>query len=803
MRLSRFAFIFAAVYVALIGGTYYASVFPIRMVHHAFVTLVLIAWLIDKLRKGQGIPTTPLNPLLFALIGVWTITSLLSLDPRMALESVWLPLTHLVMFLIIADLIGRGREILVIETTFLLAALVALLALAQLTAWYTGLDLIPEPGVGWLGVGMIIPPETPMIYVPLGVSTWLAAFAACAAVFAFGWSLSSRRRDLQVALLVLSGMLLLVLIGAFSRGGFVALAAGVFVLVALRALKNLLDGQGRARQLIVRLLPAVVVVGVVAGVIFLIGQRESRWTGDVLRLGLWGGAVDMIAGDPLTGVGPGLFGRAYRLVRDPSYVDDRLGTAHNAYLNNAAENGVLGVIVMLGFAVVIIARWWRLWRRAETPSRQRRLEAALAALTALGVQSLFDSFVITPIVLLSLVLIAYCTVEPGALLTLPSSSLRRWSGAALVVILAAYGAAFIQIDRAHALFNQSVRERDLAAAEAAHALDPHLNLYALQAAYLTALNGELPTARAAYEQAVALEPTWDTGWINLAAVAEQQGDIDAALAYLERAMAINAGNVGTLNWARIADAHDAAPDALITERYVAAMSQQSPLSDFWTQTERRREALAQFVRLETLPLEWRYRVAALREPAYAETLVSENPTSAAAWWVVGEHALTVEADPVRAADAFTQAIHLDRGVGDYYVARARAETAFDPAAAQRDLNIAAMLYTFQEYPNAVRVELTDDPERVRQLRVAAVPPRVIDQNFEGVLFAGRVASFEIVPSMRRPGIGAAGLAPWYDLAADYLAVGDVESARSVYRAILDAAPGEGRAADELARLTDS
>ncbi|MBK9748027.1 MAG: hypothetical protein IPO91_14790 [Chloroflexi bacterium] len=52
------------------------------------------------------------------------------------------------MCLIIADLIGRGRESLLMETFFLVTALIAVLALAQLMAWYTGIDLIPEPGVG-------------------------------------------------------------------------------------------------------------------------------------------------------------------------------------------------------------------------------------------------------------------------------------------------------------------------------------------------------------------------------------------------------------------------------------------------------------------------------------------------------------------------------------------------------------------------------------------------------------------------------------------------------------------------------
>ena len=40
------------------------------------------------------------------------------------------------------------------------------------------------------------------------------------------------------------------------------------------------------------------------------------------------------------------FGRAYRLTRDPTYIDNRLGTAHNFYLNSLAENGILGGLAL-------------------------------------------------------------------------------------------------------------------------------------------------------------------------------------------------------------------------------------------------------------------------------------------------------------------------------------------------------------------------------------------------------------------------------------------------------------------------
>ena len=141
-----------------------------------------------------------------------------------------------------------------------------------------------------------------------------------------------------------------------------------------------------------------------------------------------------------------------------------------------------------------------------------------------------------------------------------------------------------------------------------------------------------------------------------------------------------------------------------------------------------------------------------------------------------------------------------------YASRARARVTIDAVGAARDLNIAELLGTYNESPNAVRAKLAASPEAARRLLAAAVPPQVVDQNFEGVIFAGRVAGFEVLPEMRLPGPGRPILQPWYDLAASYESDGMTDQAINVYRAIVDRAPrrkrrprSTGTARRELAR----
>jgi predicted TPR repeat methyltransferase len=81
-------------------------------------------------------------------------------------------------------------------------------------------------------------------------------------------------------------------------------------------------------------------------------------------------------------------------------------------------------------------------------------------------------------------------------------------------------------------------------------------LYPLQIAYLTGVESMDDPARLAeaiglYEAALALEPTWEVGWINLAGLYERAGRIDDALAALERAQTINPRSAAGWNLKRL------------------------------------------------------------------------------------------------------------------------------------------------------------------------------------------------------------------------------------------------------------
>jgi O-antigen ligase/tetratricopeptide (TPR) repeat protein len=819
MRLGRLAFILLAIYFVFIGGSaYYTLVFQVRFIHHILVTVLLVIWLVLRIRRN-GLPQTPLNMPIIAVIAVWLVSAAMSIDQRMAFENLWFPLTHIVIFFILVDLFQRGWQRLVMESQFMLGAAIVLLSGLELASWYFGLGIIPGTQIGWvdvIGPGAWLPLRLPRLALAMNVSTLLAGYAAPLITLIAGWALTARRRDYRHVLWILASSLLIILILTFSRGGLLSILTAVGIVGVFRLLQM---------PRVTQQLPARVLVGaalfvglsIVAGFVILSVTRErSDNSGDVGRLDMWRSAAEMTRDYPLTGVGPGIFGRAFRSYRDPTIVQDKLASAHNAYLNTAAETGILGMTASLWLGGTFVRAWYRNWKQTNSSNRQLRLEVALAALAGMGVHSLVDVFTISPIVLLMLLLAAYCItptdmVYEGRREQAKGSRYKTILAVALLGIQIGYGVWLYQLDRAQSRYLSSFgnSSNPLADIQAAGELDPGLHLYLLQIAYLRGeevLNNsefDLQEAIALHQAALELEPTWDTGWINLAALSMRGDNADeTALMYLDKARQINAHNLGSLQWAILAEILEAAPETEIVDAYVDAIKSPLvplPLSTFWWETPMRQAAVEQY--LESAPLDVQYRILTVHAAERAAQLVPLEPENAAEWWVAGEYALSVENDTEKATRSFGEAIRLDPSNGDYYVSRAQATYSHDPDAARRDLDIAELLGTVAEYPNAVRAAMATSDEERERLLANALPPRQVLQEFAAVLY-GRPATFDVFPGMRGVGSGRDAMQPWYTIAEKRLAAGDFEGAMNAYRAILDYAPDEQEALNALSQSVE-
>lgn len=815
LRLQRYGFIFLAFYTIFIMEVYINNYPEIRWFSHILITILSLVWLGQRLKSKTGIPPSPLNLPLLLLLIIGFLTIPFSDDPRMALEHMWEPIIFSVIFLFIVEKFQDAQDRLVLEIVLFIATIVIFLASIQIGSVFFGWGIVRSPEQGWInfwGAGIPFPVQLDMrIFLPLGVSTALAGFLSPLIVVCLTWAITVRNKIYRTILGIITLLLCIVLILTFSRGGLISITVALATFFTLRFIQ--LDNAPSlfSRRNLIALTGLISLAIVVFVAVITISSQAGRRSGDSVRLDLWRSAIEMTVDNPITGVGSGVFGRGLREYRDFDTARDRHYTADNLYLTVIAENGLGALFVLFSVVWITSRRWWELRQEATINSaRWIRLNGMAAALIALATHNVFDTLTTFARVILFSIIIVYCTVKPAKSHTeeRPKGS-QLFAGIAFVIVLA-YGIWFVAIvDPAHQRFIESINpENDqLALAQEAHEIDPYLNLYALQITYLLgeeALENpsqeNLVSAIQSYEEALELEPTWDTGMINLASLYEANGNLDQAQYWLDMARHVIQKNTASLHWARIAEMNAYEDHDEIVSAYELSIRVRGylPLSDFWLETDLRRQALENYIASQALDRQ--YRIIRVHFPEQLASLVPNNPQTASEWWVVGEHALTIENDPQSAITAFTNAIELNTGRGDYYASRARAYAEIDSEQAERDLQIAQFLGTQDEYLNIIRANMATAPEIVDYFRRRAIPPLVYPQEFEGVLFAGRRAQFVPYAPMRFIGRGDTVMQIWYDLAEQYEADGNIEAAIEVYEAIAFITPENNRAEQELERL---
>lgn len=431
MKYLKHPAILFSLYIALVGGSYlpYMMILPVRISYHLIMTGVLIWWI-----WRDGLPSTPLVWPLALTAAISFVSALNALDPRIALENWWHWLTNGLLMLMLVSWMRKGWG----ETLFKAhfgagGAIIAVSALEWL--------LMPGQRVGGA----------------FGLINLTGAYAAALIIPATAWFIVERRAWLLAIALGLAGVLVM----NESRGAYLSVAvAGVaFLLLRYRVkLKSLLIAGG-------------IVVTVLAGVLGISEQTEHA-AGDVLRADLWRSAVQMVKDYPLTGVGPGLFGQAYRTYRTGT--DDNMTGAHDWYLNALAEVGIPGALAsaLTGFVFL----------RSINRHRTIKQDAILAALAGIGVHLLFDNFPATNFVVLVNLYAAYLVSGERAGLKAPA---KLAAAHAVIGILTLCAVGFVMIDEAQIFFQQSLPGGSLRDAQIALSLDPNNRLYQIQVARLT------------------------------------------------------------------------------------------------------------------------------------------------------------------------------------------------------------------------------------------------------------------------------------------------------------------------------
>jgi O-antigen ligase len=220
----------------------------------------------------------------------------------------------------------------------------------------------------------------------------LGAFAAVVLVMACGLGLASRQRWERLLAAASGALALTALLLSLSRGAWFGAVLGIIGLAVL-----LPSARRRIGFLVIAAIAAASVLLALApgSPAKVAEERLGTLTSptanpDELRPLAWRLALDLVGQHPLLGIGPGGFPAAADLA-DRGEIAGAVH-AHNIVLTVAAEGGLVGVVLLLGFGVGLATTTWRRVRSdlGVDPSDAAVLAAPAAALLVFVGQGFVD-----------------------------------------------------------------------------------------------------------------------------------------------------------------------------------------------------------------------------------------------------------------------------------------------------------------------------------------------------------------------------------------------------------------------------
>ena len=523
------------------------------------VAVGLGAWCLVRYFRHQAWPRTHLDLILLAWCGMMVWATIFSVNLRASLRGLWEAWTAALILWLLVDLIRHRWAPTLWRLLYLLGSVVCLIGAAEFLSWYFGSSLLGAFQQGWFPIGGLVDPIPPNLHrlsLALANATAVSAFIAALIPPAICIAVGTPNREVRFGMLLWLSLALLIELLSLSRGGFLALGVSLlFLLVG-----SLFSPQVRSWQLQLSrwkalLLFTLFIVGALvvraAAALWLLSGRTLYGSGDAVRIDYWRSAIAIIQDHSLTGVGPAAFGTALRLYRDPFLSLDYITTAHNVYLNVAAEMGLPGFLVGVALIFFLVRAWWRRWRSEVCGSSTWwRLLGIGAALAGLATQSLVDTFAESAIVLLTLFFVAYILASgPSPPAATPRA--RRWPWMAALAILA-FGAiamawdsvGFVHYSRSLNFTRRGQIDAALSAGELARAHDPWMPLYACHVGYLHGLQvaqaNQKPLTSAVESYGDCTSRLSAPGWVdqlNQAALLWQAGQAAAARIAVEEAVA--------------------------------------------------------------------------------------------------------------------------------------------------------------------------------------------------------------------------------------------------------------------------
>ncbi|MCP3892699.1 MAG: O-antigen ligase domain-containing protein [Desulfobulbaceae bacterium] len=284
--------------------------------------------------KEPLLEKTPFFMPLAALTLLVVVASFFAQNRPIALEAFFLYLAYIGCFYIFLSLLKDSNQH--VSLVYIIICIAVALSLWGLMQYYL-LNLNPRLTSIW------------RLRATFGNSNQMAGFLAMTIPLFLGVILT-RKFSGKVLLSLWTTMVLMLAAQLFTyaRGGWIATSAGVsFILVTQFAVRKNLS-----KKVILGALPVVLILATLfisstdlVNRFNTITQEDTEVTLYGRKLA-WQGTIDMIKANPLTGVGPGNYSKAFRTFQPPGLTEPYM-YAHSDYLHFISETGVLLIPIII------------------------------------------------------------------------------------------------------------------------------------------------------------------------------------------------------------------------------------------------------------------------------------------------------------------------------------------------------------------------------------------------------------------------------------------------------------------------
>lgn len=379
------------------------------------VVLVTFAWMLRIVAfRDDRLKVTPIFVFLIGFLGALLLSMSTALSLSLSLKELLKWSGFLVVFIVAANTLKTRNQI-----TIVLLAIIAAGTIEALIGWYQFFARVGPEGFV-IGGGFMRAYGTFGQPNPFAGYLALVVPLAYALLLDFDWIKSKPVISLTIILGV-TAIITVAIVMSLSRGAWLGLALGFFVVASLRS---------RKAFVILLALLLVIIILLTFGVTGLLPPEISQRFADigdyfgifdvrevivtqenwaiVERMASWQAGWNMFQDNVWLGLGPGNFAAYYLDYALPGWEETGGGHAHNYYLNLLAETGVIGLMAYLAFifgTFLYVLRCYQRTKVSDLKSSETRVFSlislpvsqgalalgAIGVLVALHVHNFFDN----------------------------------------------------------------------------------------------------------------------------------------------------------------------------------------------------------------------------------------------------------------------------------------------------------------------------------------------------------------------------------------------------------------------------